>query len=288
MILRFQESTAVVTGAARGIGAALALDLAKRGCNLALADVDRYALSQTALAARSHQVQVSEHYLDVANAKAAYSFTEDVLRLHARVNLLFNNAGVGLIGTFEQISLDDFEWLLGINLLGVVRLSKAFLPHLKATPAAQIVNISSLFGLIAPAGQTAYCASKFAVRGFSEALGHELMGSSVGVTCVHPGGVRTAIADRARSAESVDARHLAFIREQFVQMAHTAPEEAARSILHAVERRKRKVLIGTDAVALDGLQRLMPVLYYPLLRLLRGKRTELGTTSDRVDSIERR
>ncbi len=262
----------MITGAARGIGAALALELAQRGCHLALADIDIDDLAVTAQKARAFGVRVSAHQLNVADAQAVAQFPEAVLREHEQVNILINNAGVALIGTFEEIGLADFEWLLGVNFWGVVRMTKAFLPLLRAAPAAQIVNLSSLFGLIAPAGHTAYSASKFAVRGFSEALRHELDDSTVGVTCVHPGGVRTAIAERARSAPNIGAKQLVSRRAAFLRVARTSPEAAAQLIVAGLEERRARVLVGGDAVLFDWLQRLMPLRYFSLMQRVLGRR----------------
>jgi short-subunit dehydrogenase len=277
MTLSVQGGVAVITGAARGIGAALALELAQRGCHLALADIDIDDLAATAQKARAFGVRVSTHQLNVADANAVAQFPEAVLREHDQVNILINNAGVALIGTFEEIGLADFEWLLGINFWGVVRMTKAFLPLLRAAPAAQIVNLSSLFGLIAPAGQTAYSASKFAVRGFSEALRHELDDSTVGVTCVHPGGVRTAIAERARCAPSIGAKQLVSTRAAFLRVARTSPEAAAQLIVAGLEERRARVLVGGDAVLFDWLQRLMPLRYFSLMQRILGRRAQRRT-----------
>jgi short-subunit dehydrogenase len=274
MTLSVQGGAAVITGAARGIGAALALELAQRGCHLALADIDIDDLAVTAQKARAFGVRVSAHQLNVADAHAVAQFPEAVLREHDQVNILINNAGVALIGTFEEIGLADFEWLLGVNFWGVVRMTKAFLPLLRAAPAAQIVNLSSLFGLIAPAGQTAYSASKFAVRGFSEALRHELDDSTVGVTCVHPGGVRTAIAERARSAPNIGAKQLVSRRAAFLRVARTSPEAAAQLIVAGLEERRARVLVGGDAVLFDWLQRLMPLRYFSLMQRVLGRRAQ--------------
>ncbi|HEV2130542.1 MAG TPA: SDR family NAD(P)-dependent oxidoreductase, partial [Longimicrobiaceae bacterium] len=198
MKLVLQEGVAVVTGAASGIGRAMALALAARGCHLALVDRNAESLEETARQAEERGVRVSWHPLDVTDGDAISALPGAVLAQHGRVTILLNNAGVTLIGRFEEVTLEEFRWLLEVNFFAVVALTGAFLPILLRQEQAQIVNVSSLFGIIAPAEQTAYSASKFAVRGFSEALRHELEGSPVGVTVVHPGGVRTAIATSAR------------------------------------------------------------------------------------------
>jgi NAD(P)-dependent dehydrogenase (short-subunit alcohol dehydrogenase family) len=192
------NGVAVVTGAGSGIGRALARQLAVASSALALADIDEAGLQQTAASLSERGVQLSTHVVDVSDESAMRAFAQDVTARHKRVTLLINNAGVALHGRFEEISLDDLRWLMGINFWGVVHGVKYFLPMLKKQPRAHIVNISSVFGIVAPAGQAAYSSSKFAVRGFTEALRHELEGTSVFVSCVHPGGIRTPIARRAR------------------------------------------------------------------------------------------
>src|SRR5580692_3259219 len=193
-----QGGVAVVTGAGSGIGRALAQQLSAAGSALAIADIDEKGLAETAASLAPKQAALSTHVLDVSNEAAVRGFAEDVIARHSRVTLLINNAGVALIGTFEELSLDDLRWLMGINFWGVVYGVKYFLPILKEQPRAHIVNLSSVFGIIGPPGQSAYSASKFAVRGFTEVLRHELEATSVFVSFVHPGGIRTQIARRAR------------------------------------------------------------------------------------------
>ncbi|HEY1014312.1 MAG TPA: SDR family NAD(P)-dependent oxidoreductase, partial [Herpetosiphonaceae bacterium] len=189
-----------------------------------------------------------------------------VLAEHPKVAILVNNAGVSLVGTFAEVTLEEFRWLIEINFLAVVGLTKGFLPTLLAQPQAQIVNISSIFGIIAPAEQTAYAASKFAVRGFSESLRHELAGTNVGVTVVHPGGIKTAIATSARIAAAADARLATAAMNEFTESAlRTPPEAAAAAIVGAIQRRAKRLLIGADAQALAAVQRLFPVSYWSVL-----------------------
>jgi short-subunit dehydrogenase len=259
-------SVAVVTGAAGGIGRALALDLAARGCALALADRDGAGLAVVAAAARATGTAASEHVLDVANKAAIAALPDAVLAIHGRVNLLVNNAGVALMGEFMQTSAQDFKWLFEINFWGTVRNTYAFLPVLSREPVAQIVNISSIFGIVAPAGQTAYAASKFAVRGFSEALRHELEMTGVGVSVVHPGGIATAIARNARVSTGIDPAHAKSALELFTRLAITSPEQAAARIVAGILRREKRILIGRDARVLDIVQRLLPTGYWPLIR----------------------
>jgi short-subunit dehydrogenase len=257
-------AVAVVTGAASGIGAALAPALAARGCDLALCDLNDVGLQRTAEACRAVGVKVSTHVLDVANAQACADLPAQVIAEHGRVSILVNNAGVALFGRFDEMTLDDFEWVMAINFFGVVRLTKAFLPHLKAEPAAHIANVSSIFGVIAPPGQTAYCASKFGVRGFSESLRHELAGSNVTLTVIHPGGVATNIASSARIAQGArmeeDPERR---RERLARFLSKPPAEAAADIVRAIEARAPRLLIGDDAKRMALLQRLFPVSYWP-------------------------
>lgn len=263
--MQVHDCVAVLTGASSGIGRALALALAQRGCHLALADVNAAALTETAEQARTHGVRVSEHPLDLANRTSVAALPEAVMAEHGKVDLLINNAGVALGGTFDQVSSEDFDWLMSINFDAVVCMTRAFLPLLKQRPAARIVNVSSLFGFISPAGQTAYCASKFAVRGFSNALRLELHGGPVGVTVVHPGGVATAIATSARPPEGVDEAEHARKLKQAEKLLRMPPAKAAQIILRGIERDKPRVVVGIDARILAWLERLMPVNYWRLL-----------------------
>src|SRR5216683_2480661 len=259
------DGVAVVTGAGSGIGRALAQQLAATGSALALADVDEAGLLQTAQSLEKKRALVTTHLVDVADEQGVRSFAEDVSKRHGRVTLLINNAGVSLHGDFEEISLDDFRWLMEINFWGTVYGVKYFLPLLKQERRAHIVNLSSLFGLIAPAGQVPYAASKFAVRGFTEALRHEFEGSNVNISCVHPGGIRTPIARHSRLGAATPASKREENIARFERLARTAPEAAAARILRGVERREERILIGMDAHQIDILQRLRPVSYWKTL-----------------------
>ncbi len=255
---------AVITGAASGIGAALAVDLALRGMHLALVDLDAAGLDATAAQARTAGVTVSTHAMDVADHAAVAALPAAVLATHGHVTALVNNAGVAIGGMFEQVDAADFDWLMDINFGATVRLTRAFLPVLARESAAQLVNVSSIFGIIAPPAQTAYSASKFAVRGFSESLRHELemAGSPVGVTIVHPGGVRTSISENARLAKGLDAADVARERAHWRSLLALAPEKAAGIIAVAIERREPRVLVGNDAKGAAIVQRLFPVTYW--------------------------
>ena len=261
----FRDGVALLTGAASGIGRALAEGLAARGTHLALVDRNAAGLEKVAARARQRGVKVSTHIIDLSRHEAIEGLVTDILRDHGRLTLLINNAGVALGGRFEEVSLEEFEWLININFRAVVALTKACLPHLLRVEGAHLVNLSSVFGLIAPEGQAAYSSSKFAVRGFSEVLRHELSGR-VGVSVVHPGGVRTNIALGARVAATVDPVVARREMERFSQSFRTAPEEAAEVILRAVQRRQSRVLIGVDALIIDVAQRLLPTSYWRVLR----------------------
>jgi NAD(P)-dependent dehydrogenase (short-subunit alcohol dehydrogenase family) len=257
-----QGGVAVVTGAGSGIGRALAQQLSAAGSALAIADIDEKGLAATAASLPSKQVALSTHVLDVSDEAAVKGFAVDVAARHGRVTLLINNAGVALHGTFEEISLDDLRWLMGINFWGVVYGVTYFLPILRKQPRAQIVNLSSVFGIIGPPGQSAYSASKFAVRGFTEVVRHELEGTSVSVSCVHPGGIHTPIAKRARlGAHAPESKRQAAV-DYFEKVTPTSPEAAAARILKGVEKREPRILVGRDARQIDIVQRLRPATYW--------------------------
>jgi short-subunit dehydrogenase len=257
--------TAVVTGAGSGIGRAVAVSLAERHCELALADIDAAALSQTGKLIANRALNVSLHLLDVADRDAVAAMPNAVAQRHPKVDLLFNNAGVALGGSFEEISEADFQWLFDINFWGVVRMSRAFLPVLRQSDAARIINISSLFGLISPPGQAAYSASKFAVRGFSNALRYELEGSTVGVTVVHPGGVATSIAKNARKSPGKSAQEIEQAIVRIEKLLRMPPQDAAEIIVKGVANGKARILVGMDAKLASLIERLMPVSYWKLL-----------------------
>src|SRR5689334_20267553 len=232
----FVDRVAAITGAGSGIGRALALELAAEGCHLALSDVDERGLAETARLAGERGVRVGTARVDVARREEVHGWADAVAREHGRVNLVFNNAGVGLGATIEAMKYEDFEWLMGINFWGVVHGTKAFLPHLKASGEGHVVNVSSIFGLVGIPTQAAYNAAKFAVRGFTEALREELdiAGVPVSATCVHPGGVKTNIARAARidaSIRDVTDEDVEAARAGFERAARTTPRAAARKIL---------------------------------------------------------
>ncbi len=265
---RLKGRTAVVTGAAGGIGRAIAMSLARRGCHLALADVNDVGLAETARLIGSNELRVTRHHLDVADREAVAAFPSVVTAEHPGVDLLVNNAGVALGGHFEQVSEDDFEWLFGINFWGVVRMTRAFLPLLHKGEDACIVNLSSLYGLIAPPGQTAYSAAKYAVRGFSQSLRHELAGTNIGVLVVHPGGVATSIADSARAPKGASPEEIERRRAALKKYLKMPPAEAGEIIVRAIEARKGRVIVGSDAKMLSIIERVLPVSYWAAIERL--------------------
>ncbi len=271
MTLR-KDSVAVITGAGSGIGRALAKRLAAEGIvGLAIADVNREGLEETAM--MFGDANVSLHVVDVADRAALASFVDAVISEHGRVTHVINNAGVALGGTLKEVSLDEIEWLMGVNFWGVVHGTKLFLPYLVKEPSAHIVNISSLFGLVAPPGQTAYCASKFAVRGFTEALRHELEDTNIAVSVVHPGGVKTNIANSARIAESSEItadeleQRLARMNRN---LSTTTPDRAAEIIIKGIKKRSPRIIVGPDAQLLSWIQRLFPKRYLAIANAISG------------------
>ncbi len=264
---RFAGRTAVVTGAASGIGEALAVQLAARGSDLVLVDRDEDRLGKVAdrLRAVHPGLAVAAHVADLADEQQTDALAAMLAAEYPGTALLINNAGVALGGRFDQVTIEEFDWVMAVNFRAVVRLTHALLPVLKAHPGAHLVNVSSVFGIFAPAGQAAYAASKFAVRGFSEALRHELADDGVGVTVVHPGGVRTRIAESARTGSGISIEEYERGREQFVKLLRMPPEKAAAQIMAAVERRRPRLLIGWSATVPDVLVRLVPVSYWKLV-----------------------
>ncbi len=260
---------AAVTGAASGIGRATSIELAGHGCHLALADVDEQGMAETAAQARTRGTTVTTRRLDVADRGAVVAWADEVVGDHGKVNLIVNNAGVALGASVEAMAYEDFDWLIGINLLGVVYGTKAFLPHLKATGDGHVVNISSVFGLLGIPSQSAYNAAKFAVRGFTEALRIELDMERGGVSCttIHPGGIKTNIARSARldPTLSLAGGDPDGAVERMERLFITSPERAARSIVRAIRQDKRRAMVGPDAHALNLLARLPPGIYQRLI-----------------------
>lgn len=268
-------AAAAVTGAASGIGRALALELAGRGCDLALADRDEAGLQAVAAEiARGGRRKVTVHRVDVGISEEIAQFAGDATSAHPGLNIIVNNAGVTLLGQFSEVDQSQMDWLMNINFWGVVHGTRAFLPHLSRQREAHIVNLSSIFGIIAPPGQTAYCAAKFAVRGFSESLRHELQiaNSPVRLSVVHPGGIATNIVRNARTGSGMtdNARRAQSI-ELFDAVAKTTPAAAALRIVEGIEKNQPRILIGNDARFMDLLQRFRPATYWATLARRIGK-----------------
>ncbi len=267
---RFAGRTAVVTGAAGGIGEQIARGLGARGSDLVLLDRDTAGLEQVAAEIRAAHpgIDVQTLVVDLADRDATTAAAQRILREHPRIGLLVNNAGVALGGRFDQVTLEEFDWVMDINFRAPVVLTHHLLPALTAERGAHLVNISSLFGLIGPAGQSAYSSSKFALRGLSEVLRAELAEHGVGVTTVHPGGIRTRVAQSARVGSGVDPAEAERGQKAFAGLLTYPPEKAATEILDAVERRRARLLIAASAKIPDVLARLLPVAHTRVLTLL--------------------
>jgi butyryl-CoA dehydrogenase len=265
----FDGKVVAITGAGSGIGRALAIEFARRRAELALSDVDEVGLSETVGRCEGQGVKVTSERVDVADRAAVEAWASRVVEAHGRVNVIVNNAGVALAATIESVGYDDFEWLMSINFWGVVHGTKAFLPYLRTSGEGHVVNISSVFGLISVPTQAVYNSAKFAVRGFTDALRMELEieGAPVSCTTIHPGGIKTNIARNARVDDEIveAAGGLDTARSGFDKVALTSPEKAARQIIAAVEKDRRRALIGPDAPVIDLLSRLPIGLYERLL-----------------------
>lgn len=261
----FNNKVAAITGAGSGIGQQLAVLLAKQGCHLALSDVNEQGLLKTLELIKDTGVRATLDKVNVADLEEVRAWAEKVEQDHGSINMIFNNAGVALGSTVEGASYDELEWIVGINFWGVVYGTKEFLPRIKKTGDGHVVNISSLFGLTAQPTQSAYNATKFAVRGFTESLRQELDIENCGVSalCVHPGGIRTNIANAAKMNDSLRALGMSPEKSarSFNKLLRCPPEEAARQILEAIQKDKRRLLIGNDAKAIDLIQRILPTGY---------------------------
>ena len=252
----FEGKVAVITGAGSGIGRALALNLAKKGAKLALSDIDTDGLAETVRQAQAFGAHVKSDRLNVAEREAVLAYADAVVAHFGQVNQVYNNAGIAYNGNVEKSEFRDIERIIDVDFWGVVNGTKAFLPHLIASGDGHVVNISSLFGLIAIPGQSAYNAAKFAVRGFTEALRQEMLIAKhpVKVTCVHPGGIKTAV---ARNATVADGENLQTFAEFFdKRLAIHSPEMAADTIINAVAKGRARVVVGWEAKAFDLLARI--------------------------------
>jgi short-subunit dehydrogenase len=278
-----KNSVAVVTGAASGIGRALAVRLAsEKIAGIAISDVNEQGLNETAEMVSKLGVKCSGHIVDVSNREHMRAFVYDVVEKHGYVTHLINNAGVALIGNVEDVSLEDIEWLMNINFWGTVFGVKFFLPVLREQEQAHIVNVSSIFGIIAPPGNAAYCASKFAVRGFTEALRHELGGSNVAVSCVHPGGIKTNIGEAARTGEGSSEAEKKKAAQFLAKASRTTADEAAETIIKGIKSRNPKILIGADARLIDKIQRLFPRKYFAVMDKMSGGKLSEAMKPDKA------
>ncbi len=278
----FEGKVAAVTGAGSGIGRGLALALNRAGCALELSDINETGLAETIGLLERKDLGVESRVVDVADRQAVFGWAEAVASRHDHLDILINNAGVALGGTAEENSIEDVEWLMGINFWGVVYGCKAFLPLLKQASGGHLVNISSVFGIVGVPTQTAYNAAKFAVRGYTEALRQEqdLAETGLHVCCVHPGGVTTNIARAARSNRSEQEQ--AEFAQRFEEMTGTTPASAAAQILRAMERRRPRLLIGRDAKVITLISRLFPTAYPRILAALGGKELKEMVSGDSI------
>jgi short-subunit dehydrogenase len=273
-----------VTGAASGIGRALAIELAARGADLALADRDEAGLREVAAEiAKASTRKVSLHRVDIGSSEAVAAFAREAVAAHPALNILINNAGVSLLGLFHEIDQSQMEWLFNINFWGAVHATRGFLPHLASQPASHIVNVSSIFGIVAPPGQTAYAAAKFAIRGFSEALRHELQmaKSPIRLSVVHPGGIKTNIVRNSRTGSGIadNERRVQSI-ERFDVIAKTSAKDAALRIIKGIEKNEPRILIGGDARFMDILQRFRPATYWNVMAKRIEKMSKRGKSGN--------
>jgi len=261
--MNLTDKVVVITGAGSGIGRALAVQLSQAGCRLALSDIDEQGLAET-VAALSDPEKVKSDKLDVANKDAFFAYADDVVSHFGQADVIINNAGVAVSANVDECDIENYEWLLGINMWGVLYGTKAFLPYFKKADTGKIVNISSVFGLIAVPALSAYNMSKFAVRGLNEALWQELEGSNISCLSVHPGGIATKIAENARSAGEDGSEKISDISK----VLDTTAESCAAQIIKAIKKDKRRILVGLDAKMMSLVQHLLPGSYYKILNFI--------------------
>ncbi|MFI5307455.1 MAG: SDR family NAD(P)-dependent oxidoreductase [Polyangiales bacterium] len=258
---KLRDRVAVVTGAASGIGRAVSIALAREGCDLAIGDVNEQGLAETAEQIRALGRRVCTHRVDVADKQRMQRYAEEVFAEYGKVEIVVNNAGVTVAASFDEQSIEDWEWIVGINFWGVIYGCKFFLPYLKLADEAHIVNLSSMFGFIGVPTQSSYCATKFAVRGLSEALWGELREHGIGVTSVHPGGIRTNIAKSARASHSEIKQGVI----EFIDRVPVSPDQCARQIVSAIKKNKMRQLVTAESYLSDWVKRLWPVLTQRLI-----------------------
>lgn len=264
----FANKVAAITGAGSGMGQQLAVLLAQAGCGVAISDINQKGLDETVQLLKPYKVKVTVDVVNTAEESQVFAWADKVQREHGKVNLIFNNAGIAMSNTVEGHSINDYERMMAVNFWGVIYGTKAFLPYLKQSGEGHIINTSSIFGLTSQPTQSAYNASKFAVRGFTESLRQELDLENCGVsaTCVHPGGIKTNIAHTAEMSENVAklGMNLKKSKASADKVMRIPAVKAAQIILDGVKANKRRVLIGPEAYAVDGLQRLFPGAYQRL------------------------
>ncbi len=258
---------AVVTGAGSGIGRSLALQLAERGCRLALVDIRQEPLDAVAKEVEARSPKVTTHVADVGNRERMEALAEEVTTAHDGVDILINNAGVTAWGAFEEIELDDAHWIVDVSVWGTIYGCKFFLPHLRKAPVAHIVNMSSAYGLVGIPHQAMYCASKYAVRGFSETLRAELIDTHIGVTVVHPGGVATNFVNDSRAIDAERKQDFA----DMVAQHSLSPDKVATKTICAIERNKPRVFAGPEPYVVDLFRRIAPNTGQRLLAKWLGK-----------------
>lgn len=257
----FNGKVAVITGAASGIGRALAVAFAQEGASVALSDVDMNGLAETLRMVEAAGGSGRTYQVDVGDRDAVFAFADEVKSAQGGADIVINNAGVAQVATVDELTMEDLEWVMKIDYWGMVYGTKAFLPQIEAKGGGYLANVSSIFGIISVPGQSAYNSAKFAIRGFTEALRHEMKGTSTHIACIHPGGVKTSIVKNARFLQSSTAQDRSDASTSFDKLARTTPEKAAQTILKGLRKRKGRILIGNDARMMDIIQRLFPAKY---------------------------
>ncbi len=267
--------TSVITGAASGMGAEIARELDRRGARLAL--LDRNAEGLAALAAELRGTGHSTHAIDLTDDDAVLALAEEIRAIHPHVQTLITCAGSSMLGDITQVTMEEMRWLMDVNLWGTVNITQALLPAMRHEPAAHITHLVSIYGLAAPAGRIPYAMSKFAVRGFTESLRHELERTSITVGAVYPAGVKTGIILHGRYAAAIDPAVARRAAEAQARMYHTDPADAAHRIVEATVRRKPRTMIGREARLVDVLTRITPTRYWAPMR--RPLREAIDTTT---------
>lgn len=275
--LTLAGNTTVITGAASGMGAELARQLAAAGAHLALLDHNAQALATVAAELSG---TVTTHIVDLRDDDAVTKTAAEVTVAHPRINALITCAGSSMLGSLDQLTMEEMRWLVDVNLWGTVSITKALLPALRSRPAAHITHLASVYALAAPAGRIPYSMSKFAVRGFSEALRHELEGSTVSVGAVYPAGVRTGIILHGRYAAAIDPAVAARAASAQAAMYHTEPADAAARIVRATERRSIRTMVGREARLIDVLTRVAPNRYWGAMRGALRQATDTTTPAN--------